>query len=48
MDTDTDTDTDFMTNIADSVFETETAEISPVKTCEIITDNNPAVAELTR
>ena len=34
--TTTDTDTDFMTNIADSVFETETAEISPVKTCEII------------
>jgi hypothetical protein len=45
--TTTDTDTDFMTNIADSVFETETAEISPVKTCEIITDNNPAVAEST-
>ncbi|CAB4012009.1 Hypothetical predicted protein [Paramuricea clavata] len=36
-----------MTNIADSVFETETAEISPVKTCEIITNNNPAVTEST-
>ncbi|CAB3996109.1 Hypothetical predicted protein [Paramuricea clavata] len=36
-----------MTNIADSVFDTETVEISPVKTCEIITDNNPAVAEST-
>ena len=45
--TTTDTDTDYMTNIADSVFETETAEISPVKTCEIIPDNNPAVAEST-
>ena len=38
--TDTDTDTDYMTNIADSVFETETAEISPVKTYEFITNNN--------
>ncbi|CAB3993980.1 Hypothetical predicted protein [Paramuricea clavata] len=36
-----------MTNIGDSVFETETAEISPVKTCEIIIDNNPAVTEST-
>ena len=38
--TTTDTDTDYMTNIADSVLETETAGISPVKTYEINTDNN--------
>ena len=38
--TTTDTDTDYTTNIADSVLETETVEISPVKTYEIITDNN--------
>ncbi|CAB4043404.1 Hypothetical predicted protein, partial [Paramuricea clavata] len=36
-----------MTNIADSASETETAEISPVKTCEIIANNNPAVTEST-